>query len=157
MRHWNTYIINVGINSRWKCFSFVKAFFIWFTSQYHNNQLYECTPERICPFKGYYGAIGFIIFFFFFYHIKVLCWYFFNFPKIFFFQYLFAYLAVLGLSCGRYVGSSFLTRNQIWPGIRPWPPALGAWSLSHWTTREVPPKIFFLLHLVNRTFIQSAL
>ena len=24
------------------------------------------------------------------------------------------------------------------PGIAPWPPALGAWSLSRWTTREVP-------------------
>ena len=113
MRHWNTYVINVGINSRWKCFSFVKAFFIWVTSQYHNNQLNECTPERICPLKGCYGAIGFF-FPVFFYHIKVLCWYFFNFPKIFsffFFQYLFAYLAVPGLSCGRYVVS--------WPGIRP--------------------------------------
>ena len=44
------------------------------------------------------------------------------------------YLAVLGLSCGtrdlylQHVGSSSLTR----------PPALGAQSLSHWTTREVP-------------------
>ena len=25
-----------------------------------------------------------------------------------------------------------------WPGIEPRPPTLGAWSLSHWTTREVP-------------------
>ena len=25
-----------------------------------------------------------------------------------------------------------------WPGIEPRTPALGAWSLSHWTTREVP-------------------
>ena len=25
-----------------------------------------------------------------------------------------------------------------WPGILPRPPALGAWSLSHWTTREDP-------------------
>ena len=25
-----------------------------------------------------------------------------------------------------------------WPGIEPWPPALGASSLSHWTAREVP-------------------
>ena len=25
-----------------------------------------------------------------------------------------------------------------WPRIEPGPPALGAWSLSHWTTREVP-------------------
>ena len=24
-----------------------------------------------------------------------------------------------------------------WPGIEPWPPALGAWNSSHWTTREV--------------------
>ena len=28
------------------------------------------------------------------------------------------------------------------PGIEPRPPALGAWSLTHWTTREVP--ILFL-------------
>ena len=26
-----------------------------------------------------------------------------------------------------------------WPGIEPGPPALRAWSVSHWTTREVPP------------------
>ena len=25
-----------------------------------------------------------------------------------------------------------------WPGIEPGAPALGAWSLSHWITREVP-------------------
>ena len=25
-----------------------------------------------------------------------------------------------------------------WPGIRPRPPSLGAWSLNHWTTREIP-------------------
>ena len=25
-----------------------------------------------------------------------------------------------------------------WPGMEPGPPALGAWSLRHWTTREVP-------------------
>lgn len=24
------------------------------------------------------------------------------------------------------------------PGIKPRPPGLGAWSLVHWTTREVP-------------------
>ena len=29
-----------------------------------------------------------------------------------------------------------------WPGIEPGPPALGAWSLSHWTTREVPVDTF---------------
>ena len=28
-----------------------------------------------------------------------------------------------------------------WPGIEPSPLALGAWSLSHWTTREVPIKL----------------
>ena len=38
----------------------------------------------------------------------------------------------------------------LWPGIEPHPPALGAWSVSHWTTREVP--IHFLeptMHLQN--------
>ena len=25
-----------------------------------------------------------------------------------------------------------------WPGIEPGPPALGTWSLTHWTTRQVP-------------------
>ena len=27
-----------------------------------------------------------------------------------------------------------------WAGIKPSPPALGVWSLSHWTTREVPAR-----------------
>ena len=30
-----------------------------------------------------------------------------------------------------------------WPGIEPRPPALGAWSLNHWTTRKVP--LYFIL------------
>ena len=32
-----------------------------------------------------------------------------------------------------------------WPGVKPQPPALGAWSLSHWTTREVPHLCVFKL------------
>ena len=35
------------------------------------------------------------------------------------------------LSCGMRAGSSSLTRDQTWP------PALGVWNLTHWTTREV--------------------
>ena len=31
-----------------------------------------------------------------------------------------------------------------WPQIEPRPPALGAWSLSHWMTREVPNLILVL-------------
>ena len=31
-----------------------------------------------------------------------------------------------------------------WPGIKPGPPALVAWSLSHWTTREVPIYLFIV-------------
>ena len=51
-------------------------------------------------------------------------------PQDFFFKQL-TYLAVLSFSCGRW--------DLIpWPGIEPGPPALGAQSLSHWTTREVP-------------------
>ena len=32
-----------------------------------------------------------------------------------------------------------------WPGIEHGPPALGAWSLSHWPTREPPPPPLFLM------------
>ena len=28
------------------------------------------------------------------------------------------------------------------PGIEHWPPVLGAWSLTQWTTREVPELLF---------------
>ena len=84
----------------------------------------------------------------------------------FFFQYLVMYLAVLGLSCSMwYLQSSLCDVEHLFffscgmqnfylqharsftcgllnpvsgPGSEPWPPALEAWSLSCWTTREVP-------------------
>ena len=40
-------------------------------------------------------------------------------------------LASLGLSCSMW-------DLVPWPGIKPGLPALGAWSLSHWTTSEIP-------------------
>ena len=49
----------------------------------------------------------------------------------FFFLYLFIYLAVLGFSRG-------MQDLFPLPGVEPRPPALGAQSLSQWTTREVP-------------------
>ena len=43
-----------------------------------------------------------------------------------------------------------------WPGIEPRPPALGGWSLSHWTTREIQSSSLILwsgavdgFHMVN--------
>ena len=44
-------------------------------------------------------------------------------------------LAALGLSCCMWDLAPC-------PGIEPRPPALGAQSLSHWTTREVPGGLF---------------
>ena len=38
---------------------------------------------------------------------------------------------MLGLSCN-------MQDLVPWPGIKPRPPALGAWSLNHWAPREVP-------------------
>ena len=58
------------------------------------------------------------------------------------FPVLFIYLAALGLSCSMWDLAP-------WPGIEPGPPALGAQSLSHWTTREVPISSFLRnLHTV---------
>ena len=52
--------------------------------------------------------------------------------------YLFTkFLAVPGLSWGMRTLSCGMWDLVPWPGIEPRHPALGAWSLSHWTTREV--------------------
>ena len=76
---------------------------------------------------------------------------------IYFFKYLFIYLwlcrvlvvahgifvAACGLlSCGRRALSCGVQDLVPQPGIEPWPPALGAWSLTHWTTRKVSEYIF---------------
>ena len=53
---------------------------------------------------------------------------FFSFFKVF------IYLPVPGLSCGMW-------DLVPWPGIKLGPPALGEWSISHWTTREVPGRL----------------
>ena len=44
------------------------------------------------------------------------------------------YLAVLVLSCG-------MRDLLLPPRVEPGPPALGAQSLSHWTTKEIPPHL----------------
>ena len=48
---------------------------------------------------------------------------------------LFLYLAPQDLSCG-------MQDLVPQPGIERGPPALGAQSLSHWTTREVPCHVY---------------
>ena len=55
-------------------------------------------------------------------------------------MYLFFYFTALDLSCG-------LWDLVPWPGVEPWPPALGVCSLSHWTIREVPND-FLCIHKV---------
>ena len=58
-------------------------------------------------------------------------------PEFFFFSnYLFIWLYWVFVSCGIFSCSMWdlVPRLEIEPGV----PALGAGSLSHWTTREVP-------------------
>ena len=47
-----------------------------------------------------------------------------------------------GLSCGTWgvlVAACRMEELVPWPGIKPWVPCtVSVWSLSHWTTREVP-------------------
>ena len=40
-------------------------------------------------------------------------------------------------SCNIWTLSCSMQNLVPWPGIKPGPPALGTWNLSHWTTREV--------------------
>ena len=84
---------------------------------------------------------------------------------VFFFN-IFIYLATSGLSCsmqdllsslwhaGPFRCSMQTLRYGMgdlvpWPEIEPGPPTLGAWSLSNWTTREVPewPRFLNNIHL----------
>ena len=61
------------------------------------------------------------------------------------------YLAVPGLHCstGNFLPPWWHTGSLVaacgifipWPEIKPGPPALGAWSLSHWTTSQVSPEL----------------
>ena len=93
-------------------------------------------------------------------HIRYICMYLFfvfliiNLLKnLFIFIYLFIWLhQVLVAACGIFLatcgifncGMWTLMQDLVpWPGIEPWPPALGAQSLSHWITREVPIYLFF--------------
>ena len=79
-----------------------------------------------------------------------------------FFLILFIYLAALGLSYGTWDFWSLAAGMQtlgcgMWilvprPGMEPRPSALGAWSLSHWITREVPLTIFFFLIVFMEVF-----
>ena len=58
---------------------------------------------------------------------------------------LFINLPVPGLSCGMLAFSYGIWDLVPWPGIEPGPPALGAQSLDHWTTRLSPPSVQFRL------------
>ena len=62
-----------------------------------------------------------------------------NKPKL----YLFIYLAALGLGCSMW-------DLVPWPGNEPGSPELGAHSLSHWTTREVPLLLFEWKHWASK-------
>ena len=45
------------------------------------------------------------------------------------------------LRCGMWTLSCGMWDLVPWPGIEPGPPALGAQSLSHWTTRDIPQSL----------------
>ena len=73
------------------------------------------------------------------------------------FIYFFIYLATSGLSCGMWDLAPA-------PQIEPRPTALGTWSLSHWTTREVPHIIalicileYWFQNFVRQTSIEEPL
>ena len=76
-----------------------------------------------------------------FFSLKTLKSYYKNHPYGLFFFFFFLFLAV---------------PRGMWdlpqPGIEPVPPALGAWSHNHWTTREVP---YGLLNVHDRTEVDK--
>ena len=69
----------------------------------------------------------------FFVSISFISWVFYLF--VWFCQVFFA--ACGNFSCHRQTLICGMQDLVPWPGIKPRPPALGVWSLSHWTTKEV--------------------
>ena len=69
---------------------------------------------------------------------------------------------VLAAVCGIFADTcrilSYSVWNLVaWPGIEPGPPALGAWSLNHWTTREVPLYLILIcFSLITRRITSDA-
>ena len=62
---------------------------------------------------------------------------------LFFFNYLFIWLIqVLVAALGIFDLCRGVKDLVPWPGIKSGPPALEAWSLSHWTTRKVTAQTF---------------
>ena len=52
---------------------------------------------------------------------------------------------LLDLSWGTWTLSGSVWDLVPWPGMEPSPPALGAWSFSHWTARRAPHTLSLLL------------
>ena len=58
-------------------------------------------------------------------------------------------------SCSRQTLSCGMWDLVPWPGIKPGPPALGAWSLSHWSTRKIPTPSLSKIHSSQKAFVRS--
>ena len=71
--------------------------------------------------------------------------------SFFFYFLIFIYLAASGFNCSMQTVRCSMWDLVPWPGIEPRPPALGTWSLSHCTTREVPGPCVYLF-LLNCIF-----
>ena len=70
---------------------------------------------------------------------------------IYAYSFWYIYLSVLCLRCSMFDLCWDIWDSIPWPGIEPRPPAFGVWSLSHWTTREIPVShihLFIPIHLL---------
>ena len=72
-------------------------------------------------------------------------------PFVFF--SIFIYLAMPGLSCNTWDLISCSLRNLgPWPGLNPGPPALGAWSFSHWSTGKALKHLYLMTDCSHPVF-----
>ena len=121
--------ISLGFTCWW-----ITWWFLWYTQSlgwawvcstpHFSSVIFSLCPSRIRAFSAASQLLGFLF----------VC------------LFVLFHLAVPGLSCslGIFRCGMQTLRCSIWdlvpwPGIKPGPPALGVQSLSHWTTREVPP------------------
>ena len=75
------------------------------------------------------------------------------FGSILFFKTIFIYVAAADFSASCRILSCGMQDLVPWPGFEPGPPALGAQSPSHWTTREVPKLKFLAFFWIQCLFL----
>ena len=124
-------------------FPWVFIFFLLTCKNFYKMRILTIIYHICCYFfPVYHLSFNFLYSFFFFFNIYLFIWL--HRVLVAARGVLVAARGILVAACG--IFSCGMWDLVPWPGIKPGPPELGARSLSHWTTREVPSFTVSIFH-----------